>query len=188
MGGPQRLAESSPDRGLCRHLDLAINLAIKSQGLQSPANRIGNGASGPWRRLAGQEVCEQRRTDVASPRQPSPHGPKHLTPDPWLRQASCVGRAEHQLAGRRPGAVELAGEVIGGAGPAPVEPLAAPGKPDPVLLQPVPQAGLGHGLALLELMHELNDLSQQITGELRPEAGAHPAKQQATEARAGAVL
>ena len=69
-----------------------------------------------------------------------------------------------------------------------MEPLAAPGKPDPVLLQPVPQAGLGHGLALFELMHELNDLSQQITGELRPEAGAHPAKQQATEARAGAVL
>ena len=186
MRGPQRLAEPSPDRSFRRHL----NLAVKPEGLQSPANRIGYRASRPWRRLPRQEVCEQRRPDLAPPRQSSPHCPKCLTPDPWRRQPSRVGRAEHQLAGRGPGAVELAGEFIGGPGApgAPVQPLTAPGKADPVLLQPVSQARLGHGPALLELMDELNDFTQQITGEFRPEAGAHPAEQQAAEARAGAVL
>ena len=52
----------------------------------------------------------------------------------------------------------------------------------------MPQAGLGYGLPLLELVDELYDFSQQVTGEFRPEAGAHAAEQQAAETRAGAVL
>ena len=52
----------------------------------------------------------------------------------------------------------------------------------------MPQSGLGHGPVLPEFVDELNDLSQKVTGELRPEAGAHPAEQQAAEAGASAVL
>ena len=185
MGDPQRFAESSPDRSLGRHLDFPV----KPQGLQSPADRIGNDPSGARRRLAGCKVREQRQPDLAPPRQSSPHCPDCLTPDLRRRQASRVGRAQHELAGRGPGTVELAGEFVEeGSGPASVEPLTAPGKAHPVLLQTVPQAGLGYGLPLLELVDELYDFSQQVTGEFRPEAGAHAAKQQAAEARAGTVL
>ena len=184
MGGPQGLTESSPDSRLRRHLDLAV----KPKRLQGPADRVGDSPSRARRRLARQEVREQRRPDLAPPRQSSAHCPEGLIPEKRRRQTSRVSRAEHQLAGCGPGAVELAGELIVGPGPAPVQPLTATGEAYPILLQPMPQPGLGNGPLLPEFVDELNDLSKKVTGELRPEAGTHPTEKQAAEAGAGAVL
>ena len=68
-----------------------------------------------------------------------------------------------------------------------MEPLTAAGQADPVALQAMSQPGLSHRPSLFEVMHEPHDLTQQIMSQIGPEAGAHRAQQQASEAWAGIV-
>ena len=75
--------------------------------------------------------------------------------------------------------VELELELVA----APTEAVHALLQADPVLLEPVSQARLRDAPAVLQLVHQVQDLVVEVLGEVGREPGHDPAEQDAAEPR-----
>ena len=95
--------------------------------------------------------------------------------------AGRVDRTQHVLRGGALLGVELEVELLAATDQAVHALLQA----DAVLLEPVAQPRLGDAPAVLQLVHQVEDLVVEVLGEVGREAGDDPAEQDAAEPGCG---
>jgi len=147
----------------------------QAEDIEGPSDRIGQ-SIGMQAADGGEpgQMGEQHGIDVAGPRDASSHRGQYLAAGRRLQQAGRMDRSQHVLGGRSPVrherhrqlAVLTAKQSMGAAGEA-----------DPVALEPVAEARLGHTPPGLDFVGEGYDIGEKVGVHLRSEPSGHGSEQ-----------